>query len=194
VCVDVASVAERAAVRGPAAAEVGVRMVADTSGAVEAELGSGSLEQVLDNLISNALDASPHGETVTLGVGRELSRIDVVVEDRGPGMTEEQRRRAFERFASRRRLRRDRTGAGDRAATRRGASGSRFRPRPDPGRRRWPIESRHMRDDPVPPQPGPPTRQEPQATTKIGGGGPDGRADSSPRGGSDLRRCASGER
>ena len=55
---------------------------------------------MLDNLISNALDASPPGEAVTLGVGRERSRIEVLVEDRGPGMTEEQRRRAFERFAS----------------------------------------------------------------------------------------------
>ena len=99
--VDVASVvAERAAAWGPAAAEVGVRIVAQTAGAVEAELGSGSLDQVLDNLITNALDASPPGETVTLGVGRERSRIEIVVEDRGPGMTGEQRRRAFERFAS----------------------------------------------------------------------------------------------
>lgn len=99
--VDVASVvAERAAAWGPAAAEVGVRIVAETAGAAEAELGTGSLDQILDNLISNALDASPPGETVVLGAGRARARIEVVVEDRGPGMTDEQRRRAFDRFAS----------------------------------------------------------------------------------------------
>jgi signal transduction histidine kinase len=57
-----------------------------------------SVEQVLDNLIANALAVSPRGGTLTVtgrvaGVFAELHVVD-----EGPGMTEEERRRALERF------------------------------------------------------------------------------------------------
>lgn len=71
----------------------------------------GALEQILDNLLSNALRVSPPGTTVCIDTrrpgtherrftARSLSpaQIEVHVVDEGPGMTEEQRRRAFDRF------------------------------------------------------------------------------------------------
>lgn len=70
----------------------------------------GAVEQILDNLLSNALRSSPLGSTVTLDVRhpapdrRHLHRdgrptwVEVHVIDQGPGMTAEQRRRAFDRF------------------------------------------------------------------------------------------------
>jgi len=70
----------------------------------------GAVEQILDNLLSNALRSSPLGGTVTLALRhpapdrRHLHRdgrptwIEVHVIDQGPGMTAEQRRRAFDRF------------------------------------------------------------------------------------------------
>jgi two-component system OmpR family sensor kinase len=49
---------------------------------------------VLDNLIENAIEASPAGATVTVAAaGRELR-----VRDEGPGMSADERARAFDRF------------------------------------------------------------------------------------------------
>jgi signal transduction histidine kinase len=68
----------------------------------------GALEQILDNLLSNALRVAPYDSTVTIEVRcssapqrrfhhrRPAAELHVV--DEGPGMTEEQRRRAFDRF------------------------------------------------------------------------------------------------
>lgn len=55
----------------------------------------GALEQVIDNLVANALRVSPPGTTITLhrAPGAELHVID-----QGPGMTETDRARAFDRF------------------------------------------------------------------------------------------------
>ena len=69
----------------------------------------GAVEQIMDNLLSNALRASPAGSTVTIeprlqAPPRRALRdsrprwVDLHVTDEGPGMTEEQRARAFDRF------------------------------------------------------------------------------------------------
>ena len=53
------------------------------------------LAQVLDNLVANALEAPPDGVTVTV---RAAGEAELHVPDDGPGMTPEQRDRAFDRF------------------------------------------------------------------------------------------------
>ncbi|MFE1307773.1 ATP-binding protein [Streptomyces sp. NPDC058755] len=69
----------------------------------------GAVEQILDNLLSNALRASPAGSTVTMELRLHTParrpfrdsrpcRVDLHVTDEGPGMTTEQRARAFDRF------------------------------------------------------------------------------------------------
>ncbi|MGW3726935.1 sensor histidine kinase, partial [Streptomyces sp. NPDC000851] len=69
----------------------------------------GAVEQILDNLLSNALRASPADSTVTVELrlhtpARRPLRdsrpcwVDLHVTDEGPGMTAEQRARAFDRF------------------------------------------------------------------------------------------------
>ncbi|MFD7435783.1 ATP-binding protein [Streptomyces sp. NPDC059861] len=69
----------------------------------------GAVEQILDNLLSNALRASPAGSTVTVELrlhapARRPPRdsrpcwVDLHVTDEGPGMTADQRVRAFDRF------------------------------------------------------------------------------------------------
>jgi signal transduction histidine kinase len=64
-----------------------------------ANLVPGDLEQILDNLLANALDASREGTRITVSVEADRSRtIRVHVTDQGPGMTEEERIRAFDRF------------------------------------------------------------------------------------------------
>ena len=58
----------------------------------------GSLEQVLDNLVSNALAVSKPGDTITVEGRRADGDVVLDVRDQGPGMTAEQRARAFDRF------------------------------------------------------------------------------------------------
>jgi signal transduction histidine kinase len=58
----------------------------------------GHLEQVLDNLLANALEATRAGGKVTLAAGRVGDRIELHVIDDGPGMSPADRTRAFDRF------------------------------------------------------------------------------------------------
>jgi signal transduction histidine kinase len=58
----------------------------------------GHLQQVLDNLLANALEATPAGGKVSLDAVRVGDRIEVHVVDDGPGMSPGDRTRAFDRF------------------------------------------------------------------------------------------------
>ncbi|HEV2309786.1 MAG TPA: HAMP domain-containing sensor histidine kinase [Acidimicrobiia bacterium] len=58
----------------------------------------GRLDQVLDNLLSNALDVAPRGTAVQVAARPMGARVELEVRDHGPGMTPEQRARAFDRF------------------------------------------------------------------------------------------------
>jgi signal transduction histidine kinase len=62
-------------------------------------LGEGHLEQILDNLLANALDAVPAGGNVTVTAAASDSGPQIVVADDGPGMSMQQRQAAFRRFA-----------------------------------------------------------------------------------------------
>ena len=74
------------------AAEQEVKLEANVSGTALA--GADRLGQALENLLSNALAVSPRGGTVSISG----SRGELHVIDQGPGMTDEQRERAFDRF------------------------------------------------------------------------------------------------
>ncbi|MFL6110317.1 MAG: ATP-binding protein [Catenulispora sp.] len=63
-------------------------------------LGAGDLEQVLDNLLANALDAVPEGGTVTIDCARTQDTVRVRVIDSGPGMSAEAKTAAFHRFGN----------------------------------------------------------------------------------------------
>jgi signal transduction histidine kinase len=79
------------------AEERAVRLEADVrGGAVRSE--PGRLEQVLDNLLSNALDATPRGTVVRVAARTVGTRVELAVRDAGPGMSPDQRARAFDRF------------------------------------------------------------------------------------------------
>jgi PAS domain S-box-containing protein len=55
-------------------------------------------EQIMTNLVSNALKYSPSNEPVDIGVSRSDDRIEVTVTDRGPGIPSNEMERIFERF------------------------------------------------------------------------------------------------
>jgi signal transduction histidine kinase len=58
----------------------------------------GRLEQVLDNLVANAIEVSPAGGTIRIDAAGGDERLALTVADEGPGLTTEQRERAFDRF------------------------------------------------------------------------------------------------
>src|SRR5690606_32828801 len=62
-----------------------------------------ALRQVLLNLVLNAIDATREGGDVRLSARRVGPAVELVVEDRGPGIPPEQRDRVFEPFVSTRR-------------------------------------------------------------------------------------------
>jgi signal transduction histidine kinase len=59
---------------------------------------AGAIEQFLDNTLDNALNASPRDTTITVQVDRAGDRTRITVSDQGPGLDDEQKTRARERF------------------------------------------------------------------------------------------------
>jgi signal transduction histidine kinase len=112
--VDVADVArERVVAWHPVADDRGIVLEAGEAGRdagrgggwearspVLAWMGEGHLEQVLDNLIANALDALSAGGHVTVTTTATTAGARISVADDGPGMSAEDRERAFLRFTT----------------------------------------------------------------------------------------------
>ena len=84
----------------PAADERGVTLMANRGAPVVARACEGHLEQILDNLLANALDVLDAGRTIRVGAVAAAGRARVAVADDGQGMSAEQQRAAFRRFAS----------------------------------------------------------------------------------------------
>lgn len=93
-----AVIRDRAAAWRPVAEERGVELETECPTPVVASAGDGHLEQILDNLLANALDAVPAGGRVRVSAARAAQGPRVVVADDGPGMSPEQRDTAFRRF------------------------------------------------------------------------------------------------
>jgi signal transduction histidine kinase len=97
--VDVAAVArERCAAWAPLADERGVRIRVEGDGSAWAAARDDRVGQVLDNLLANALDAAPEGTDIVLRVESGADGPVIHVEDAGPGMTDDERAHAFDRF------------------------------------------------------------------------------------------------
>ena len=95
-----AVIGDRVAAWRPVAEERAVALTAAVEDRVRASLGEGHLEQILDNLLANALDAVPAGGHVEVGAAWAGDRVRAWVRDDGPGMSEQQRAAAFRRFAT----------------------------------------------------------------------------------------------
>ncbi|HEY0718272.1 MAG TPA: HAMP domain-containing sensor histidine kinase [Streptosporangiaceae bacterium] len=99
--VDVTTIArDRVETWRPVAAERGVTLAVAATAPVPVRLGQDHLEQILDNLLANALDALDSSGTITVLTRAAESRAEVVVRDDGPGLNDQQRRAAFHRFAT----------------------------------------------------------------------------------------------
>lgn len=97
--VDVGLVAtERAELWDALAAEHGIELHRRIPAGLLARVVPGALEQILDNYLDNALRAAPSGSTIEVVARAEGDEVVLEVLDRGPGMTDEQLNRAFDRF------------------------------------------------------------------------------------------------
>ncbi|MFC0629240.1 sensor histidine kinase [Kribbella deserti] len=97
--IDLAAIVDqRVSTWSAALRETGVELVVDLERPCWITATPGAMEQVLDNVLSNALAASPSSSQVTVQAQRTGSSVELVVRDQGPGMTDEQRGRAFDRF------------------------------------------------------------------------------------------------
>jgi signal transduction histidine kinase len=94
--------AERVAAWDPVARErrIGLELATAETPAATARLGSGDLEQMLDNVLANALEAVPDAGRVRVEVARSDGRVLLRVVDDGPGMGEQAKQAAFHRFAN----------------------------------------------------------------------------------------------
>ena len=80
------------------AEERGVALAVDANAGLTARAGPQRLAQVLDNLLANALEVAPRPSTVTVSAHAHGLWAELHVRDEGPGLTAEQRARAFDRF------------------------------------------------------------------------------------------------
>lgn len=78
--------------------ERGLGLDLDAPRAAAALVTPDRLRQVLDNLVANAVDVSPPGGHIALRVVPAEGVVEVHVVDEGPGLSAEDRARAFDRF------------------------------------------------------------------------------------------------
>jgi signal transduction histidine kinase len=89
---------ERARSWSSLVAEQEISFVADVDDTLLVRATPGRLEQVLDNLVANAVDVSPPHTWITVSAARAGDWIELHVVDEGPGMSAEERARAFDRL------------------------------------------------------------------------------------------------
>lgn len=84
---------------GLLAAQKGIRLQTDVAeGLPKAWFDPARMEQVLNNLLANALKFTPRGGEVRLSLRAAAGWLEASVEDSGPGIPEENRERVFDRF------------------------------------------------------------------------------------------------
>ena len=101
------TVVERVAAWQPVADGSGVKLATEPCGAgaesvtgPQVSVGAGHIEQILDNLLANAIEALPEGGRVTVSVSATEGGAQLVVADDGPGMSPPEQARAFLRFSA----------------------------------------------------------------------------------------------
>ncbi len=89
----------RDSVAGVSFAQDEVSVVSDVQGELPSVRGDRDrLQQVLTNLLDNAVKFSPAGEEVRVNAFQQDSRVRIEVSDRGPGVPADQQRIIFEKF------------------------------------------------------------------------------------------------
>ena len=82
----------------PLAERSDIALAVKAEASVWGRFDPGHLEKVLGNLLSNALKFTPAGGRITVRTAARAGRAEVVVEDTGAGLTDEEQTRIFDRF------------------------------------------------------------------------------------------------
>ncbi len=90
--------ADRLDVWQPLAAEHEVDLVLDVEGPLLVQVAEGHLEQIVDNLVENAIEASPSSGEVRVHAVSRGPRAEIHITDQGRGLDAQGRMRAFDRF------------------------------------------------------------------------------------------------
>ncbi|MEM1399365.1 MAG: HAMP domain-containing sensor histidine kinase [Pseudomonadota bacterium] len=69
---------------------------------IRVSINADQFETVLENVIENAISFSPPGGTIAISARRKLERVEILVEDQGPGVDPADLERMFERYYSNR--------------------------------------------------------------------------------------------
>jgi signal transduction histidine kinase len=93
-----ALVTERAEVWGPLASELGLSLSVSAETSLFALAVEDALEQILDNLLANAFDATSEGGLIRIEAQRVEERVELRVIDNGPGLSAPERINALRRF------------------------------------------------------------------------------------------------
>lgn len=91
-------VSSRIAMWEPLAQEKNVTLQSTVAAGIECSAIDGALEQIIDNYIDNALSIAPEGSVIEVAVSRIGAHVVLDVLDHGPGLSDIDRGRAFERF------------------------------------------------------------------------------------------------
>ncbi|MET0335314.1 MAG: two-component system sensor histidine kinase CreC [Rhizobacter sp.] len=91
---------ELAASVQPAAETRGLHVVLEDGDDATVQGDAFLIQRALSNLVDNALDFSPAGGTVTLGLRRTGRHAELTVRDRGPGIPDYAEDKVFEKFYS----------------------------------------------------------------------------------------------
>jgi signal transduction histidine kinase len=87
-------------VASPTAERQNVRILNSAPGGLEIPMVRSRIERVFFNLITNALEAMPHGGEIRIGARRADNCVQIEVEDTGPGIPCGIRDRLFEPFVT----------------------------------------------------------------------------------------------
>ena len=89
----------------PLAEARGTKVVLSGGPPIEADVDRSALEQMLLNLLDNAMKYGPDGQTVNVDVVQRDGHVRVQVDDEGPGIAPSDRKRIWKRFWRHKRLR-----------------------------------------------------------------------------------------
>jgi len=85
-------------IMAPIALSKGIKLASDTPGPIAAVVDLERMEQVLVNLLDNAVKYSDENTTVTAGVTDQGDEVKIYVTNQGPGIAPEDRESVFNKF------------------------------------------------------------------------------------------------
>jgi signal transduction histidine kinase len=80
------------------AGDAGIELDVSVEGDLRVLAASDRIEQVVENLIANAVAASPSGGVIAVTAVRAGAQVELRVSDQGRGLSDDAKARAFDRF------------------------------------------------------------------------------------------------